>query len=89
MSENPAVFREHIRYKVCKCVILNVEVTSKNAIAFIIVPPSGAHVQFLVWKNCHLFYIYHIHFKAVSITIWLKLMFVFNLVLSHAHIDQS
>ena len=31
-------------YKVCVYVIENVDVTGKNAIASIIVPPSGVHV---------------------------------------------
>ena len=78
ISENPALFRDYMDIRF-----------SKNAIASIIAPPSGVHVQLLVWKNCVLFYIYHINFKALSIIVWLKLMFVVYLVLSHAHIDQS
>ncbi len=65
------------------------DVTGKNVIASIIAPPTGVHVQFLVWKNCVLFYLYHINFKALSIIVWLKLMFVVYLVISHAHMDQS
>ena len=59
-------------YKVCEYVIENVDVTGKNTIASIKGPPSGVHVRFLVWKNCVLFYLYHIHFKALSIIVWLK-----------------
>ena len=85
----PSCIQGTYGYKVCKCIIQNVEVTSKNGIASIIALPSGVQVQFLVWKNCVLFYLYHINFKAVSIIVWLKLMFVVYLVISHAHIDQS
>ena len=67
----------------------NVEVTGKNAITSIIAPHSEVQVQFLVWKNCVLFYLYHINFQALSIIVWLKLMFVVCLVVSHTHIDQS
>ena len=65
------------------------EVSGKNAIASIIVPPSGVQVQFSVWKNCVLLYMYHINFSALSIIVWLTLMFVVYLVISHTHIDQS
>ena len=75
MSENPALFRE----RDCDCI----------AIASIIAPARGVHVQFLVWKNCVLFCMYHINFKALSMIVWLKLMFVVYLVISHAYIYQS
>ena len=65
------------------------EVTGKNEIVSIIGPPSRVHVQFLVWKNCVLFYLDHINFKALSIIVWLKLMFIVYLVIRHTLIDQS
>ena len=85
----PSSIQGTYEFKVRKCVIQNVEVTGKNAMASIIAPPSGVQVQFLVWKNCVLFYMYHINFKAVSIIVWLKLMFVVYLVINHVHIEQS
>ena len=88
MSENPALFREHIDIRFANVLFKMWKLQAKNAIALIIAPPSGVQVQFLVWKNCVLFYLYHINFQALSMIVWLKLMFVVSLLISHAHIDQ-
>ena len=59
-------------YKVYEHVISNVEVTGKNTFALVIAPPSGVHVQFLIWEVCVLFYMYPINFTALSIIVELQ-----------------
>ena len=64
------------------------EVTGQNAFASIIAPPSGVDIFFLIGVVCVLFYTYPVNFKAHSIILELREMFVVYRVISHAHFDQ-
>ena len=88
MLENPARFREHMDIRFANVLFKMWKLQAKTRLH-----PLQCHLEEYMcnfwYGSTVLFYLYHINLKALSIIVWLKLIFVVYLVIHHAHIDQS
>ena len=88
MSENPAVFREHMHIKFANVLFKMWKSQAKTRLHPLLHHLVGYMCIFWYGRTASYSICTIKNFKALSIKGWLKLLFVVYLVISHGHIDQ-